>query len=402
MRGKKILARTGAAVLGASMALMSGALPAGADQAQGKLDTDAGVSGFKVNVEGMKNLSTTLFGLRLEGGDLLKTYCVQIEVDIRDEDKDLVRGEVPWDEFPYEHSPFHKNREKINWVLHHGYPVVEADALEALLVKDGATFNDGLTVKEAITATQAAVWRFSDDKPLKKDDPLSGKDDAETEADVLAVYDYLTGEKNVGIGKEPTATLEVSPEEATGEAGSRIGPFTVSTTGEITEIVSELPEGVTLTDAEGAELNPEDVTDGTEVFFDVPDDAEEGSGSFELTVEAAVDTGRLFVAEDYKKRPSQSLIVASSEKTSLSAGAQANWKVAPPVETTPPPVETTAPPTSSEVAAPPTTEAPVNPQANEDDLAQTGFSAMTPLLLGGGLLLAGGATLLLLRRRNAA
>jgi LPXTG-motif cell wall-anchored protein len=50
----------------------------------------------------------------------------------------------------------------------------------------------------------------------------------------------------------------------------------------------------------------------------------------------------------------------------------------------------------------PSTEAPVNPQVNEDDLAQTGFSAMTPLLLGGGLLVAGAVTLLLLRRRNAA
>lgn len=401
MRGKTILTRTGAAVLGASMALMAGALPAVADQAQGKLDKTAGVSGFKVNVEGMPNLSTALFGLRLEGGDLLKTYCVQIEVDIRDEDKDLVRGEVPWDEFPNEHSPFHENREKINWVLHHGYPAVEVDALEKLLTDEELTFDEGLSVPEAITATQAAVWRFSDGKSLDEANPTPQNPAAKN--DVLAVYNYLTGDKNVGIGQQPSPTLEVSPEEASGEAGDRVGPFTVSTSGDITEIVSELPEGVTLIDSEGAEINPEDVTDGTEVFFDVPADAEEGSGTFELTVNAAVDTGRLFVASDYQEHPSQSLIVAASEKTSLSAGATANW-TAKPVETTTtqPPVETTTPPASSEVAAPPTTQAPVNPQANEDDLAQTGFSAMTPLLLGGGLLVAGGATLLLLRRRNAA
>jgi hypothetical protein len=93
MRGKSILARTGAAVLGASMALMCGALPAGANQAQGKLDMGERVVGYNANLENKPNTPTKLFALRLDSGDLLRLYCVELNVNIDEAGRDLVLAE---------------------------------------------------------------------------------------------------------------------------------------------------------------------------------------------------------------------------------------------------------------------------------------------------------------------
>lgn len=399
--GSKGAARLGAVIAGASIAAMLGGVPAAADEAQAKIDKHGGDNGYQVNLgHGYEYMKTVLFKLDLDGGNSLRSYCVEIDVPI---DPERALQERPWGEFPNPHSPFHENRDKINWVLHHGYPANDLAAIEGVLTGQGAELDNGLDKKEAIAATQAAVWHFSDGKDLDRDNPAQGKGaDEQTDADVLALYDYLTGDANVGIGAQPDPALELTPEEISGNAGERLGPFTVSTTGDITGLNSDLPEGVVLTDAEGNELAGDDITDGTEVYVDVPADAETGEGSFELEASAHLDTGRLFVSKNYARKAAQSLIVAASDRTKLTAGASANWQAAP--QPTTPPETTTqpAPTTSSQVAAPPTTETPVSPQANEDSLAQTGFSALTPILIGVGLLAAGVGALLFQRRRKNA
>ncbi|WP_216212488.1 thioester domain-containing protein [Amycolatopsis aidingensis] len=396
------IVRAGAALAGASIAMMLAAPAAGAtEEARGRVKFHLGADGYKVNLHGTdrSQLETWNYVIQLDGGEKLNVYCVEIETDI-DTGQDMV--ERPWDEFPNPNTDFHANRDKINWVLHHGYPAKGTEAIEQAL--DGTVeFNDGLSTKEAITATQTAVWHFSDGTDLDKDTPLvddKRNPDAANAEDVLALYSYLTGDKNTGIS-EPDAALEISPADATGEAGDRIGPFTVSTSGEIDEITNKLPEGVTLTDADGKELTKADITDGTEIFVNVPEDAEDGKGSFGLKASAAVNTGRLFVGENYgPKTKAQSLIVATSDQLELSDEAMVRWSAA---GETPPSSETstttTAPSTSTE-AAPSTTETPVAPQSNEGPLAQTGFSAMTPLVIGLVLLGGGAVTLLLLRRRK--
>ncbi|NIJ14440.1 TQXA domain-containing protein/LPXTG-motif cell wall-anchored protein [Saccharomonospora amisosensis] len=397
--GSKGAARFGAVVAGVSIAALLGGVPAAADEAQGRIDNNNGTQGHRVNLgHGYAGMKTVLFKLDLDGGNSLRSYCVEIDVPI---DPKRSMQERPWDEFPNPDSPFHENRNEINWVLHHGYPASDLDALAGVLTEQGAELHDGLDQKEAIAATQAAVWHYSDGKNLDRDNPVKG-DDADADADVLALYDYLTGEANVGIGEQPAPALELTPEEIAGNAGERLGPFTVSTTGDITGLSSELPEGVTLTDSEGNELDGGDIADGTEIYVDVPADAQDGEGSFELQASAHLDTGRLFVSENYDRKPAQSLIVAASQRTKLTAGAGVQWQAAP--QPTSPPETTTpeAPSTTSQVAAPPTTEAPVSPQASEDFLAQTGFSALTPILIGVGLVGAGVAALLLQRRRKNA
>jgi TQXA domain-containing protein len=393
------LARAGAAVVGASVVLMmSAAIPAGAEPATGKVDGNAYVHGHHVNVgPDHSDLNASLIGFELTDGTKLQMYCVEINTNI---DKKHQMVEKSWDSYPNAESPFHENRAKINWVLHNGYPVVSTDALTALLTSQGMTLMNGIDKKEAISATQAAVWHFSDGTNLDEANPLpKGPQDAK--ADVVALYKYLTGEANVGIGDQPTAALAVSPDELTGEAGKRIGPFTVSTTGDIQKLTTELPEGVKVTDIDGVELTADKIKNGAALYLDVPAGTVEGAGTFELTASASVDTGRLFVGENYgKKKKTQSLIVATAESSEIVAAASAKWTETPTTTTeTTPPSETTETTTTE---APSTTPSTPTPQPKAEELAETGVSIFTPILIGIVLVGAGIGALFFQRHRKRA
>lgn len=382
MHGRSVLVRGGIAVASAAVALTMAAPAALADDgaARGRVVESAGTEGFSVNFEGGQHYVTKLFGLKLSDGSKLKMYCVQVEVGMRT-DQDMI--ERPWNKYPDAASPFNKNNAKINWVLHHGYPAVAVKSIEGALGKEGVKLTDGLSVEEAVTATQAAVWHFSDGKDLDRKKPLPFES-AEESADVLALYDYLTGKDNVGIGQQPKPTLDIGPAKADGAPGTRIGPFSVATTGDITELTSKLPEGVKVTDADGKEIKAAAIKDGTKVYVDVPKDAKDGNGSFTLKVSGHLDTGRLFVGENYAKVPAQSLIVAESEKTSVVANATASWKQGAP---------------TTEAPAPSTPGGAESGGGNE--LANTGASATLPLIIGGSLLGAGVLMVLLVRRRRS-
>jgi TQXA domain-containing protein/LPXTG-motif cell wall-anchored protein len=385
--------RAGAAFTGAAAMLLAVSAPATADPATGTVNPAANVIGYQVNVGGdwLGTLPTNLLGFTLSDGTQLGMYCVEIKVEIDDQHPMVER---PWEDYPNEESPFNDNRQQINWVLHNGFPVKTVEELGAALPKPP---NDGIDVLEAVAATQAAVWHFSDDVDLNRDDPLSGDaSDDEDAADALALYDYLIGAANTGIGEAPLAKLELSPTESSGETGDRIGPFKVTTTATIEKLTADLPDGVRVTDANGTELNAAMIKDGTEVFIDVPDDTADDTGGFELTASANVETGRLFVGENYDNKPTQSLIVAKSEKATLKVAATAAWAAgaAPPpptTTTTTPETTTTVPPTAE------TTDEAPTPQAG---LASTGASVFTPILIGLVLLAAGIGALLFMRRRR--
>ncbi|WP_410641393.1 Cys-Gln thioester bond-forming surface protein [Amycolatopsis sp. lyj-346] len=374
--------RGGIAVLAAAAAVMAGAPAALADDgaARGRVIEDASTVGYRINLEGGGDPIAKLFGFKLSDGKSLKLYCVQITVDMRT-DVDMI--ERPWNKYPVADSPFTKNSDKLNWVLHHGYPGIKLDALEAALGKQGVKVHDGVSEQEAIAATQAAVWHFSDGVNLDLKKPLAEANPAEVNADVAALYSYLIGDQNKGIGAQPKPTLNIAGPKTEGKAGDKIGPFEVATSGDVTSLTTELPEGVKVTDADGKELKTADVKDGSKLFVDVPAGTKPGKGSFALKVTGELETGRLFVAENYARQPAQSLIVADSEKTQVTANAAASW------------TEAGAPATSP---APTTT--PGGAPSGGGDLANTGVDAAVPFAIG-GLLLGGGALMLLLNRRRS-
>jgi TQXA domain-containing protein len=398
--------RTAFAVLGAAATVtVTAALPAAAEPATG-LPTGE-VTGYHVNVgKGkLRDILAKVFKVELSDGSTVDAYCVQVR---RGSDPEHELVEQPWDAFPDADSPFHANRDEINWILHNSFPVVGRQALQRTLRDSGVTLhNGGLNREEAISGTQAAIWHFSDGVDLNRNNPLPvvGRG---FDRDVLALYDYLTGDANVGLGDQPSPALEVSPSELSGEAGERIGPFTVTTTGNVTKLNADLPDGVTITDADGEELTAKRIEDGTELYLDVPADAEDGEVTIELIARAGIDTGRLFVGENYGKgNKTQSLITAKSTRTKITVTIGADWNAAPPTSTTttaPPSSETstTAPPSSTPTETSPSAAAPVPQPKNTSGLASTGASILMPVVIGLVLVGAGIGALLVLRRRRGA
>jgi LPXTG-motif cell wall-anchored protein len=260
--------------------------------------------------------------------------------------------------------------------------------------------------KETIAATQAAIWHFSDGAELDMNDSRNSQD-------VKDLYTkFLEQAKDEA---QPKPTLEVDPAEKTGKSGEKIGPFKVTTTASEVKLTANLPEGVTITDAAGNPLavkkkgDKELAVQGTgekvsEFFVNVPAGAKDGEASFQLSAEATLQVGRLFVAKDKDSvgddQVAQSLIVAQPSNAKVEKEGKANWKAGavPPTSTT-----TTTTTTTTETTTPTTSTTPAAPApgGSTDDLASTGASIMWPLLGGLALLGAGVGALFLVRRKKA-
>jgi LPXTG-motif cell wall-anchored protein len=170
------------------------------------------------------------------------------------------------------------------------------------------------------------------------------------------------------------ATLSITPAIVSGQAGTPVGPFAVSTTAERAfafAIDSETGRDRSLVDAEGQEVV--EVGDGDELFVDVPADAP--AGSADVFVEAqALPSGQALISEQ-----SGPLVVFDSI---LEATATADWTVQPP---------TPSPTTTVTVTAPPVDQG--------RSLPETGGGNTGVLAAAGVGLVLGGVTLLLAARR---
>jgi TQXA domain-containing protein len=369
------LRRVGAALIGATVALMLSALPAAADPVKGEVQVSVAEPGPEVNlVDTEGHFSTGMPGLKV-GDEIIKTYCIEFLRDLDHKHPQMV--EAPWDAYPNPSSPFVANRAKINWLLHNSYPFLTIEKLRKELEANGVVLEHQLSTLEAVAGTQAATWHFSDNKNLDRDNPTVNPTYAKN---VLALYDFLIGSKNVGMGTQPSPALEITPDTLAGQTGTLVGPFKVATTADKLTLTKNVPAGVTITDKAGMELAADAITNGTEVFFKVPAGATAGEGTFDLKGTGSVAIGRVFVGEDNKKHPTQSLIVAEVKPVQVADSAKASWTVAPPTTTSPP-----APQGGTSPA-----------------LANTGVSIIVPISIGVLLLLAGGGALLFLRRRGRA
>lgn len=410
MTTKVVGARLGAGVLATSMALSFGMVSASsaaetaeAEAQAAQMNKENDVPGLRVGVEGGE-AGTRLFGLTADDGSSLRAYCVEYNTPANDGTE---MDEVPWGEYPDPESPFHENADKIHWIMQNSYPKNDLAAIEAAV---GGTFTGGLSQEEAIGATQAAIWSFSDEVPL--DHGNATPENPASAGDVIALYDYLTGAANVGIGDQPAPELSLTPAHLSGEAGEAIGPFEVSTNAETVDITSELPEGVELVDGEGAPLG-DTVANGTQFSVDVPDDAEPGEGTVQLGAVTKLNVGRLFISSMYHEgKPSQSMILADSDEQALTVEGTVDWEAQPqPTETpTPTPTETpsetptpTPTETPSETPTPTPTESPSETPTPTPTptLPDTGTGAGTPALLAAALAAVVGGALLVRRRLTA-
>ncbi|WP_437054796.1 Cys-Gln thioester bond-forming surface protein [Streptomyces sp. enrichment culture] len=304
------VARVAVAVLVSALAatgVLTGAGPAAAKgEAHGQGGATATMGGLKTygtaivhDDEFNQEVSAGLFEMSVEGGGTLQTYCVDIQNPTQ---KDAKYQETPWSGTSLGTN---KDAGRVRWILQHGYPQV--NDLAELSKKAGVS--GGLTEQDAAAGTQVAIWRYSDHADVEAVDP---------EAERLA--DYL--EKSARDSTEPAASLTLDPPAVSGHPGERLGPVTVRTNADgatVAPPVDASTNGVRVVDKKGEPVT--EVTDGAQVFFDVPEDA--AAGTTELTVQASttVPVGRALASESR----SQTQILAGSSESTVSATATATW-----------------------------------------------------------------------------
>ncbi|MEV0604100.1 LAETG motif-containing sortase-dependent surface protein [Streptomyces sp. NPDC050315] len=315
--------RRGAARLAAAV-LASGLVAAGAIATAGPAAADEappGHSGVTATLGGLttydqavihdngrnEEIGAGLFEMAVDGGGSLQTYCIDIHNPTQDQAK---YQEVPWSQ-----SSLHNNADagKIRWILQNSYPQVNDLAALAGKAESGT-----LTAKTAAAGTQVAIWRFSDHADVDAVDPAAEK-----------LADYL--EKSAQDLAEPTASLSLDPPAVSGKPGSRIGPVTVHTNAQSATVTpaSDAPAGVSIVDKNGKVVAEDGkplgtVSNGLQLFFDVPAGAEDGATSMTVQAATKVPVGRAFtgVGEHAK---SQTQILAGSSESTVSAEATASW-----------------------------------------------------------------------------
>ncbi|MEV6752016.1 Cys-Gln thioester bond-forming surface protein [Streptomyces sp. NPDC051214] len=239
-----------------------------------------------------------LFEMSVDGGGTLQTYCVDIQNPTQ---KDAKYQETPWSG-----TSLNSNEDagRIRWILQHSYPQV--NDLAALAQKAGART---LTEQEAAAGTQVAIWRYSDGAEVDAVDP---------EAEKLADYLY----KSARRAAEPRASLTLDPPAVSGRAGERIGPVTVRTDADavsVTPPADAATSGVKIVGRNGKPVTS--AANGSRLFFDIPEDAPDGSAALAVQASTTIPVGRAFASESR----SQTQILAGSSESTVSATASATW-----------------------------------------------------------------------------
>ena len=340
-------------------------------------------SGPTVHMSG-GSIGTTIFNLDVEDSDsVLKMYCIDFETSIRGGAWYL---EDDWANYPGKGDFAEPG--KVHWILQNSYPNVEAEEL-------GAEVGiDGLDSRDALGATQAAIWHFSNDEVLEE----HGNND-----DLKEVYTYLVNNAEDLSQEEPEPSLRITPEEASGNAGEVVGEFLVETNAPDIEIDLNAPEGVELVDIDSGE--PVDtIGDGDTVGFSVPEGAEAGEASFSLTGSATARTGRLFKGES--DEPTQTLVTAEDGPVSVSADASASWAGVDEPEPEEPeepevPEEPEQPEEPEESDEPEEGDEKPTPEDDDESLPVTGGALAGLVAAGVAALGAGGGALYMTRKRKA-
>lgn len=244
-----------------------------------------------------QKLPAGLFEMTVDGGGKFKTYCIDIHNPTQDQAKYL---ETPWNQTSLGTN---ENAGRIRWILEHSYPKI--DDLQALADKAGT---GPLTEQTAAAGTQVAIWRFSDDADVSASDKQAEK-----------LADWL--EKKATDTAEPKASLALDPVAVSGHPGERVGPVTVRTNAGQVSVTppADSASGVRITDKKGKAVTT--AANGSQLWFDIPAAAADGSASLTVQATTSVPVGRAFAGATR----SQTQILAGSSESTVSASATATW-----------------------------------------------------------------------------
>ncbi|WP_291795065.1 Cys-Gln thioester bond-forming surface protein [Brevibacterium sp.] len=266
-----------------------------------------------------------LFGLYTAPGDTPDqlAYCIEVEVPAGYRDGMQVGG---WDSFPGDNNFAldQSVRERVAWIIAHSYP---RRSLETQGAAAGVT---GLTQREAITATQTAIWTLTDAAPAPANFEYQGllgrRGSLDTTSEraqrVQSVIDYLIGEANTGLPEAVRPVLTVTPEEQEGAAGEKIGPVLIEASeGHVTLTNSSDFDLVT---ADGTLIDAAHVPTGEEIYLNVPEDAPDGDAVLTAELTGLQYEGLLLTSANPSKRI-QSLMIAHSSDSIASASTRLHW-----------------------------------------------------------------------------
>jgi len=307
--------RRGAARLAAAT-LVSGLIAAGVLAGAGAAtaeETTQSLGGATATIGGLKTygaavihedtgdqqVSAGLFEMSVDGGGTLQTYCVDIHNPTQ---RDAKYHETAWSGTSLGAN---KDAGKIRWILQNSYPQV--NDLATLAAKAGV--QGGLTEQDAAAGTQVAIWRYSDEADVDAVDPQAEK-----------LADYL--EKSAVDMAEPLASLTLDPPAVSGHPGELLGPVTVHTNAAGVAVIppaDAATSGVRIVGKDGKPLTS--AANGSQIFFDVPEEAADSSAEITVQASTTVPVGRAFASETR----SQTQILAGSSESTVSASASANW-----------------------------------------------------------------------------
>nr|WP_229815937.1 Cys-Gln thioester bond-forming surface protein [Streptomyces lucensis] len=282
---------------------------AGAAVADGTPQTQGGatatINGLKtygqavIHADGEdQRVTAGLFEMSVDGGGALQTYCVDLHNPTQ---RDAHYRETAWSATSLAAN---KDAGRIRWILQNSYPQV--NDLAELARRAGA---GTLTEQDAAAGTQVAIWRYSDGAKVDAVDPQAEK-----------LADYL--EKNARNSGEPQASLTLDPPAVSGRPGDLLGPVTVHTnagTVAVAPPADAATDGVRITDRTGKVLTT--ARNGSRLYFDVPEDAADGTAQLTVQASTTVPVGRAFVSDSR----SQTQILAGSSESTVSATATASW-----------------------------------------------------------------------------
>lgn len=262
-------------------------------------------------------------GLKVDGAtEPVLAYCIDYRHDINS--KDPSYQESTW--APNANgTPTKEELSEVQWVLTHSYPTVGVDAVIAAAhgTKPAATNNELLT-KLVYAGTQSAIWTLTDGDVFALKSSNDGFNSTPNAAAdqyqlIVAISDYLVKAAKNPI-EEPAPKLVINPAAASGEAGSKIGPFTIESGGGVATLSAV---GGKLVDANGKPVT--ELPNGGKFYVQA-----DAAGTVTVTAKGSgtVPIGRVFVAKVGPDKQ-QKLILAGVAGKELEASATVT--VTPPV-----------------------------------------------------------------------
>ncbi|MEV7196631.1 Cys-Gln thioester bond-forming surface protein [Streptomyces sp. NPDC093510] len=229
-------ARLAAVTVAAGLALAGGMTVAGAAAAEeapqhrgGAIATLGGLQTYDQAVirdnGSSQQVPAGLFEMSVEGGGTLQTYCIDI---LNPTQKDAKYQETPWSGTSLNNN---RNAGKIRWILQHSYPQV--NDLAALGRKAGVS---SLTEQTAAAGTQVAIWRYSDAAEVDAVDPKaekladhlykSARDSVEPKASLMLESPAVSGRAGKRLGPVTVRTdaesVTVTPPADSATSGVKV------------------------------------------------------------------------------------------------------------------------------------------------------------------------------------